>query len=316
MQRNRVFISYSHADKEFLEAFRVHLKSWGDTGLLLDLWIDEQIEPSQKWHEEIQQALESATVAVLLVSPDFLASDYIRKYELPVLLEAREEGTIALTCLYLRHTIINNDDATIEVPLSSGNTISTKLTTYQGLNSPEGVVAALDQNGRDAAYAKAASEIKSLVARKARQSASPPTGQRFGLTIQLRHSENQLIRSYFYYNGRIAEQRSAWQTPASPIRGSALFETLFPSEDLCERVLKTVCEAELVRPIRYPIRVRIQTEDAELAALPWVETAWQGNSLSEHGWTFELITSSTLNAVPDVTDITLPCPADCAECCA
>jgi len=74
MQRNKIFVSYSHKDEEFLQAFRVHLKPWEDKGLL-DIWSDHRIELSQDWHQEIQQALEATTVTVLLVSPDFLASD-------------------------------------------------------------------------------------------------------------------------------------------------------------------------------------------------------------------------------------------------
>ena len=313
MKRDKVFISYSHKDEEFLDAFRIHLKPWEDKGLLLDLWIDEQIEPSQDWHQKIQEALDTTAVAVLLVSHNFLASDYIFKHELPKLLAAREEGDIALTCLYLHHSAAADDNFTVDFTLSTGEQASTSLTKYQGLNNPDAVVEGLSTNERNALYVKAASEIRSLVARKARQTASPPTGQRFGLTIQLRRSGNQLTRTYFYHNGRIAEQRAVWQSLTSPIPDRALFETLFPSEDLCNKVLKSVCDTEtgIVRPIRYPIRVRLQTEDPELAALPWVETAWRGTSLSEHGWTFELITSSTLNAVPDVTDVTLlktPCP--------
>jgi predicted nucleotide-binding protein len=89
MQRNRVFISYSHEDKEFLQAFRVQLKPWENKNLL-ELWSDKRIELSQDWHQEIQQALEATAVAVLLVSPDFLASDYIRDHELPLLLRGCE----------------------------------------------------------------------------------------------------------------------------------------------------------------------------------------------------------------------------------
>ncbi len=87
--RNRVFISYSHnaEDQEILKEFRVHLKPWERT-TILDVWSDQQITPSQDWHQEIHDALESTAVAILFISPEFLASDYIYAHELPYLLRA------------------------------------------------------------------------------------------------------------------------------------------------------------------------------------------------------------------------------------
>ena len=119
MPRNRVFISYSHQDEAFLQAFRVHLKPWEDRKLL-DIWSDRDIETSQDWHQAIQAALQETAVAVLLISPNFLASDYIRQQELPDLLRAREEGELDLACLYVRDSIVDNNDATFEVTLSTG----------------------------------------------------------------------------------------------------------------------------------------------------------------------------------------------------
>ena len=95
MPRDRVFISYSHQDEEFLQAFRVHLKLWEDRKLL-DIWSDRDIETSQDWHQTIQDVIRETAVAVLLISPYFLASDYIRQQELPDLLRAREEGDLDL----------------------------------------------------------------------------------------------------------------------------------------------------------------------------------------------------------------------------
>ena len=46
MPRDRVFISYSHQDEAFLQAFRVHLKPWEDRGLL-EPWSDRDINTSR-----------------------------------------------------------------------------------------------------------------------------------------------------------------------------------------------------------------------------------------------------------------------------
>ena len=77
MARNRVFISYSHRDEELFKELLVHLKPWQDRQIL-DVWTDLDIKAAQKWHEEIQEAVGSTAVAVLLISPDFMASDYIQ----------------------------------------------------------------------------------------------------------------------------------------------------------------------------------------------------------------------------------------------
>jgi len=69
-------------------------------------WSDKEIRPGDLWHTEIKTQLESARAAVLLVSPAFLASDYIARSEVPVLLKrAKERGlrilpVIVSPCLY------------------------------------------------------------------------------------------------------------------------------------------------------------------------------------------------------------------------
>ena len=80
-----VFISYSHKDVKFLNSLLEFLKPLTRQGLI-QAWSDKQIEPGSQWLKEINRAVANAKVAVMLVSPSFLASDFIHEGELgPVL---------------------------------------------------------------------------------------------------------------------------------------------------------------------------------------------------------------------------------------
>ena len=88
--RYGVFICYSHANAAWLERLLVHLGPLNTH--LVDVWSDKRIRTGDDWRDEIDAALATARVAVLLVSADFYNSAFIREVELPRLLAASSTG--------------------------------------------------------------------------------------------------------------------------------------------------------------------------------------------------------------------------------
>jgi hypothetical protein len=89
-----VFISYSHKDEDWKDRLVTHLGVLEEEGLL-QTWNDRKIGAGDEWFEEIRKAMDTARVAVLLISANSLTSKFIRNQEVPRLLERRsQEGVV------------------------------------------------------------------------------------------------------------------------------------------------------------------------------------------------------------------------------
>lgn len=86
-----VFVSYSHKDKFWKEWLLAEPVATFGRGTI-EPWSDDEIAGSSDWFEEIQLALQRAAVAVLLVSENFLNSEFIQLHELKKILRKRQTG--------------------------------------------------------------------------------------------------------------------------------------------------------------------------------------------------------------------------------
>jgi TIR domain len=119
---NKVFVSYSRKDKEWLKRFEDVFKPLSrNVDADLDLWSDGRIKPGDDWKTEIGIAMDSACAAVLLVSVNFLASDFIVREEIPYLLDAAKERNlrillVRLTPCYIDATPLRHIQAVAGMP--------------------------------------------------------------------------------------------------------------------------------------------------------------------------------------------------------
>ncbi|TNE39562.1 MAG: toll/interleukin-1 receptor domain-containing protein [Alphaproteobacteria bacterium] len=97
----RIFMSYSHRDEGLRDELEVQLAMLKRQGLI-EIWHDRRLAAGDRFDWSISQELNEADVVLLLVSPDFLASDYCYKIEKARALERHNAGTARLISVILR----------------------------------------------------------------------------------------------------------------------------------------------------------------------------------------------------------------------
>ncbi|HEX7183086.1 MAG TPA: TIR domain-containing protein [Thermoanaerobaculia bacterium] len=101
MGHQLIFLSYSHRDEEWKEQLLPHL------GVLqyregVEVWHDRKIDTGTDWDASILTSVDHSVAAILLISPQYLASQHIRTVELPRLLRLRQEKGLKLIPVLIR----------------------------------------------------------------------------------------------------------------------------------------------------------------------------------------------------------------------
>jgi hypothetical protein len=130
------------------------------------LWDDTRLKAGSRWQEEIELELSHARVAVLLISADFLASDFITTNELPRLLTAAEtHGTLILSV--------------IVSPCRFEQTRS--LSRFQALNPPSQPLVRMGRAGREEVFVALSNRIEAALQDSQKiPSATPRSGTESG----------------------------------------------------------------------------------------------------------------------------------------
>jgi hypothetical protein len=139
-----VFVSYSRADRAWVDRLRTTMAPLlREAGEELVLWDDSQIRPGELWQKTIETALARARVALLLVSAEFLASDFVMGREVPVLLEAAEREGVPI----------------LWVSLSPCWVSRTPIHAYQAVLPPEPSLAEMSEPQQRRALVRIAEEV-------------------------------------------------------------------------------------------------------------------------------------------------------------
>src|SRR5579871_84276 len=157
---SKVFISYSHKDKAYLDRLQEYLTPYVRSGAI-PLWDDTQIKPGDDWYEEIKTALASASVAILLVSVSFLASTFVAEEELPNLLTAAKERGLVILPVVVTPCLFWN----------------TPLSRFQAINDPVKPLSGLAQYEQDRIWERVVESVqKALNVQRPIASSNPYPG--------------------------------------------------------------------------------------------------------------------------------------------
>ncbi len=98
----KIFFCYAREDEPLLNKLKSHLRLLKVQGLI-DFWYDREISAGTEWAQEIDTHLNEAQIILLLISSDFMDSEYINNVELKRAVERHNNGEACVIPIILRH---------------------------------------------------------------------------------------------------------------------------------------------------------------------------------------------------------------------
>ena len=144
-----LFYCYAHKDKRLRDELQKHLMILQRRGVIRP-WVDRDIVPGEDWNQAIHDQLRQAELVLMLVSADFIASDYIMGVEYKLAMQRQDEGRATVVPVLLRDVDLADEDG----PLAA-------LLKRQGL--PPEMKAVTRWSNRDSAWTAVAAGLRTAV---------------------------------------------------------------------------------------------------------------------------------------------------------
>jgi len=148
MEPVKLFISYAHEDESYKDKLMTSIANMKRNGYV-SAWEDRQIPAGGEWDKHIKTALNDADIILLLISMDFIASDYCFGVEVAKAIE--------------RHNDPNDNACVVPIILRHADWQDTAFAKFQAL--PKGAVPISNWDDKDAAYLDIVNQLKKLIKR-------------------------------------------------------------------------------------------------------------------------------------------------------
>ncbi len=165
-----IFICYAHKDnddaevrKRCLDLLLMHLAPLQfDHDVLI--WCDRALQIGDEWNPEILANLQSAKVAIALLSPAFFASSYIRTKEVPMILEQQDKGQTTLLPIMLSPCLVA--ESQFRYVDRNGEEKKRSLNDFQASNDMKRPLKGLPEHEQDAILLRVAQRVRGIITGK------------------------------------------------------------------------------------------------------------------------------------------------------
>jgi hypothetical protein len=238
----RIFYCYAHQDKKLRDELEKHLGALKRQGHIVS-WHDRQIEAGTEWQKEIGTRLRSASLILLLISPDFIHSDYCYSVEMEQALALHQAGRTRVVPILLRPVVL----------------VGTPIAELQLL--PEGAKPVTVWRNRDEAFLNVAQHIDKIVRKLLDPSLSPSSTTAHSSREDAAFAvEQEDIHSAVIVPAAPSPPQQPPFEPRNPYKGLKFFST----EDASDFYGRERLTDELVEKLRLALSTELQGQGQRL----------------------------------------------------